>query len=134
MREKKGGKTFLSFNSTNTPRDANTNASFIPCLVLEHRKTRNTRIPFRMKRPHHHHWSSLSSSKLYLKLVFRMIFRMILNQILNKNSKYHFERSDHRIIGRRCDYSANIFFNTNFHELIKNFFSKHKPTITNLCK
>jgi len=26
---------------------------------------------------------------------------MILNQILNKNSKYHFERSDHIIIGRR---------------------------------
>ena len=34
-------------------------------------------------------------------LVFRMIIRMILNQILNKNSKYHFERSDHIIIGRR---------------------------------
>ena len=26
---------------------------------------------------------------------------MILNQILNKNSKYHFERSDHEINGRR---------------------------------
>ena len=41
-----------------------------------------------------------------------MIFRMILNQILNKNSKYHFERSDH---------ISEYFFNTNFHELIKNF-------------
>ena len=30
-----------------------------------------------------------------------MIFRMILNQILNKNSKYHFERSDHEINVRR---------------------------------
>ena len=30
-----------------------------------------------------------------------MIFRMIVNKILNKNSKYHFERSDHISIGRR---------------------------------
>ena len=27
---------------------------------------------------------------------------------------------------------ANIFFNTNFHVLIKNFYKKNKPTITNL--
>jgi len=27
---------------------------------------------------------------------------MIVKKILNKNSKYHFERSDHKIIGRRC--------------------------------
>jgi len=32
---------------------------------------------------------------------FQPAVGLILNQILNQNFKYHFERSDHLIIGRR---------------------------------
>ena len=92
-------------------RDHSANSS----IVFEHQKTRNefclTRITtnwaeiFQVSKTWRQELSSCflicnRPCRCMVAMTWQQTERMILNQILNKNSKYHFERSDHRSIGR----------------------------------